>query len=172
MKVIAAEFARRVGVNRSQITRLTEEGVLRADSKGKYDLAENLAAWKRREEGKQQGQKITTATGALRAKYLAVKIKSVELDNEQTEGRLVSLADAKRTVTMAFHAVKSKLLGLPGQVAPLLIGLQPAQAEKLLRDKITQALKELSEHEWIQTEETSASRMAQQDQGNQTTARP
>lgn len=148
MQVTAAQFARRVGVSRALISQLTKAGVLKREGKN-YDLAVNLDAWKQYENEKQQGQKNATANDSLRARLLQEKIRAAKLKNDESERHLVSLASVRRIVTEAFHGVKSKMLALPSQVAPLVVGIQPAEAEKILRDRITRALKELSEHEWV-----------------------
>src|ERR1051326_8882311 len=117
MFVTGAELARKVGVSRANVGQLTESGVLTRNRHGKYDLASNLEAWKRHEDSKQQGHKIVTLTGSLRAQLINEKIRRAKLENSEKERGLISASEIRQQVTRGFRQVASKLMSLASELA-------------------------------------------------------
>lgn len=154
--VSGSGLAKRVGVHPSTVTRLTEDGVLIRGKNGRYDLRSNLERWEQREAGLQQGQKLTQTAKVLHAALIQQRIRKAKAEADQMEGLVIPTMDVVREVTRVCHTIKSQMLGLPSQLAPLVVGLTPPEAETMIRDHVTKALERLSEMEWNRNGEPTA----------------
>jgi len=69
-----------------------------------------------------------------------------EMDNAVRRGELVEKANVDAAVIGAFTRVRARLLALPSKAAPIVTQTdEPAEAEAVLRQHVTDALRELSE---------------------------
>ncbi len=153
MKVTGSNLSRTLGITRANVTQLTHSGVFRKAADGKYDLMLNRVAWQEHEQNKQQGHKVTTAAGVIRARLLQEKFRREKVRADREEGMVILKAEVIRETSRGFSEVRSKMLGLPSELAPLLHGMQPPQAEKLIRERVLKVLKGLSDNEWIKKTE-------------------
>lgn len=163
------ELARALGVDRKTIQRwikLKRGGPPEAMSDGRYSVNE-WKAWCKRtgRGGGVDGDEEVGEIERLTAKGLILRNRRLELDIAEREGELINRAEVVRDVTQAIVAFKRELYRMAGTISPQIVGLPIPEAERLLRASIDDALQQISNGEWAQSQEEEESEEEEEDNG-------
>jgi predicted DNA-binding protein YlxM (UPF0122 family) len=140
-----SELADVLGVNRKTIQRWKKDPTFpKTRPDGRYHIRE-IVDWK---------EAHGASAGDLHSKE-SVQVKSLILQNEKLEiqvgilkGEYTPNVDIDQQVSEMVHQAKRELLSLPSSLAPQVVGQSIAEAEKIMKSSIVDALKSLHEHEW------------------------
>lgn len=103
---------------------------------GKYDIAE-IQAWRFLKKGGNKKASKTSKNGEnWDSKYREYKARFEEIRLKQALGELVSKREVETGLIQISIAIKRALLSLPRSVAPRLMGLEPREIEKVLRQSV------------------------------------
>lgn len=154
LTVTSAQLCDICGLTGQRIRQYAEEGTMKRVAHGRYELIPSVRAYiqslklqsktKRREDLNlpDNVQHIDTE----RAIHEHIKIEMSKIRLALMEGKVHKADDVERVVTDMLLRMKSKLEGIPSQVAPTLEGKKKAQIKSLLDIEIAKALDELSEY--------------------------
>lgn len=147
--VTPIEICRQLGVTRSALTQWSHAADFpKRKPSGKYDVAEVVGWRTKQNQIDQRSHRFSEGKAALQLKHLQLKCDHVQFELDKDKRRFVSIAEVRSELTRCIMACKSRLLSVPGKLAPMIGGLSAADAEKVLRQEVHNALKELSETEW------------------------
>ena len=140
------ELAKAIGVDRKTIQRWKKDPTFpktRADNR--YSIKE-VVEWKE-EHGSTAGDLVSKESA---------QVKSIMLQNEKLEiqvgilrGEYTPNVDIDQQVSEMVQQAKRELLALPASLAPQVIGQTIAEAEKIIKQAIVEALKSLHENSWV-----------------------
>lgn len=139
------ELADAIGVDRKTIWRWKKhETFPKARPDGRYSVQE-VVQW-RDENGETAGDLISKESE---------QVKSIQLHNEKLaiqigilKGDYTPNSELTQQITEMVISAKRQLLTLPSSLAPQVIGQDIAQAEKIIKSAILDALKNLSENKY------------------------
>lgn len=139
------ELADLLGVNRKTIQRWKKDPTFpKTRPDGRYHVRD-IVDWKELHGAR---------AGDLHSKE-SVQVKSLILQNEKLEiqvgilkGEYTPNVDIDQQVSEMVHQAKRELLSLPASLAPQVVGQSIAEAEKIIKSSMVDALKSLHEHEW------------------------
>jgi predicted DNA-binding transcriptional regulator AlpA len=139
------ELAKLIGVDRKTIQRWRKDPTFpKPKADGRYTLSE-VVAWK---------DSMGSTAGDLTSKESA-QVKSILLQNEKLEIQVGILkseytpnVDIDQEVAEMVQQAKRELLALPSSLAPQVIGQTVAEAEKIIKQSLVEALRSLHEGEW------------------------
>ena len=112
--------------------------------------AEEVAAWKKTTGitgTKGRPEDTTPASDPLKAAKIRKETalaERYEIATKRERGSVIDRSEVERANVQKFTTIRNKMLGLPAAIAPSLVGLQAPDIEKLLDDRITEILTELS----------------------------
>jgi transcriptional regulator with XRE-family HTH domain len=143
------ELAKLIGVDRKTIQRWRKDPTFpKPKADGRYTLSEAVA-WK---------DAMGSTAGDLTSKESA-QVKSILLQNEKLEIQVGILkseytpnVDIDQQVAEMVQQAKRELLALPSSLAPQVIGQTVAEAEKIIKQSLVEALRSLHEGEWLSGE--------------------
>ena len=143
------ELAKIIGVDRKTIQRWRKDPTFpKPKPDGRYSVSEAVA-WK---------DASGSTAGDLTSKESA-QVKSILLQNEKLEiqvgilkGEYTPNVDIDQQVAEMVQQAKRELLALPSSLAPQVIGQTVAEAEKIIKQSIVEALRSLHEGEWVNGE--------------------
>lgn len=140
-----SELADAIGVDRKTIQRWKKDPTFPKSKPDGRFLVADVIEWKDA-MGKQAGD-LTSKESA--------QVKSILLQNEKLEIQLGILKgdytpneDIDAFVSEMVQNAKRELLALPASLAPQVVGQSIANAEKIIKQSITDALKALHEQKW------------------------
>ncbi len=147
------ELAKAIGVDRKTLWRWKKNPTFpepRAD--GRYNVQE-VVQWK-----EQHGE----TAGDLVSKE-SEQVKSIQLQNEKLQiqigilkGEYTPNSEITQQITEMIISAKRQLLSLPSSLAPQVVGENIANAERILKQSIIDALKALSEGQWTNDKNSSS----------------
>lgn len=140
-----AQIGSRVGISKQAVQQCAKRNNLVKNAAGKYAFEDVAAALTAEGSERTQSSKTAVTNSVFKQRLLILKIEAEEHKLAETKGRLVSVADVRRELAKVITNAKSVLLALPSSLAPQVVGLSVADAEKLLREKIHEGLNQLSE---------------------------
>lgn len=140
------ELADIIGVARKTIQRWRKDPTFpKPRSDNRYSVKE-VVAWKE-EHGSTAGDLVSKESA---------QVKSIMLQNEKLEiqvgilkGEYTPNVDIDQQVSEMVQQAKRELLALPASLAPQVIGQTIAEAEKIIKQSIVEALKSLHENQWV-----------------------
>ena len=92
------------------------------------------------------------AIGGTKQEWEVERIKrqvdSLDIEIKRKRGELVHIEDVKRWCGQMVYGFRVEVLGIPGKLAPQVVGLTIAEAELRIRSAITDALTKLSREPW------------------------
>lgn len=112
----------------------------------------NMKAWASSELQRPSGDGRAEALTAiqqspertLRLKHLLAKTNKLELEHGILARNFLKRSDVEQAFLRRIYAVKTALLSLPEELAPLLVGKFEDEIREILRTRITQALNEFA----------------------------
>lgn len=139
------ELADAIGVDRKTIQRWRKDPTFpKPRSDNRYSIKE-VVEWKE-ENGSTAGNLVTKESA---------QVRSIMLQNEKLEiqvgilrGEYTPNVDIDQQVSEMVQQAKRELLALPASLAPQVIGQTVAEAEKIIKQSIVEALKSLHENSW------------------------
>mgnify|MGYP006449490657 CR=1 FL=1 len=137
-------FARRIGRSRSQVTRYKASG-LPVASDGSIPVRQALE-WLRRSVATQEGDGGDTLAG-WKVKKLRLECEKAELELQQQKGELVDRERAERMMADLAQQISQAWQSWPNRVSPEVaaeLGCDPAEVERVLRQKVNAHLSALS----------------------------
>jgi len=153
-----AEFARLIGVQKSYVTKLKEQGRLVMSDDGKLvdveaskqriqqtadpnrdDVSQRFERKKNPDSGRQSGDVGNSyqAARAVKEKYSAMQAK---LDYEKAIGKVVDKADVQAVVEDVITQFRQGLENLPYRLAPELVGLDLDGIRAALKQEVFDSL--------------------------------
>lgn len=123
----------------------TIEGNPGSDSGGRYKVDD----WRRwaAENGKKVPAGATTKS-EWEVERIKRQVERLDLELKQRRGDLVPVEDVKRWAAEMVYAFRTEILGIPGKLAPQVVGLTIAEAEIRLRQAVHDSLTKLSREPW------------------------
>lgn len=146
-------FARLVGVTEGAIRKAIAEGKLDvAETTGagwpRLDEEEALQAWRalhpEPSEGGESDAKLYWREHALLEQ---VKREKAQLDLQQQRGELHSADDVRAVMNGMLASFRARVLALPANMAPQLIGRTPQEIQAILSSEVHDILTELSDYD-------------------------
>lgn len=143
------ELAKVIGLSERHLQRLSQEGIIKKNDKGKYLLYESIRSYinylKEIESTPQQLQeeKLKNEIGYLKTRDRKenIKIKILEAD-------LHEASDVKRVMNNIISGFKGQLQTIPYKLAPLVIGIDNlGEIQEIITNNINSVLLELSEYD-------------------------
>ena len=143
------ELAKVIGLSERHLQRLSQEGIIKKNDKGKYLLYESIRSYinylKEIESTPQQLQeeKLKNEIEYLKTRYRKenIKIKILEAD-------LHEASDVKRVMNNIISGFKGQLQTIPYKLAPLVIGIDNlGEIQEIITNNINGVLLELSEYD-------------------------
>lgn len=143
------ELAEILGISERQIQRLTKDGVIKKNDKGKYLFYKSVRSYidyLRELEGtpqQLQEEKLKNEIDYLKTRDRKenIKIKILEADLHEAN-------DVKRVMNNIIAGFKGQLQTIPYKLAPLIIGVENlGELQEIISDNINNILKELSEYD-------------------------
>lgn len=151
-KVIAELF----GLTERRVEQLAQKKIIPKAGKGVFDLGPTVQAYIRYLHGLANGA-ISADTSELNQRLLQAQAEEREaracmakLEFAEMEGRLHDAGDIRKIMTDIIVALRSRLLGLPSKLAPILADIgEPAAVADRLRGELTDTLTELAGYDAI-----------------------
>lgn len=168
-----AEVAAHLDVSRQIVSKLCAQGILtKAAGRQDYDLDTCRLAYIRNLREQAAGRAGQAGTGKLdlvqeRARQAREAADAQALKNAETRKELLPRAVVMEAMQSSNGKVRSKLLGLPSRIAPLVAGLKSTTAvETKLTEVIYEALAELAATPISEPPEDGSEEGWQGDQGS------
>ena len=140
-----SELADRIGVNRKTIQRWRKEANFpKAKADGRYNIRE-VIQWKDL-YGVKGGDLASKDSEQMRA--LTLQNEKLEIQLGILKGEYTPNVDIDQQVSEMVQQAKRELLSLPSSLAPQVVGQSIAEAEKIIKQSIIDALKSLHENKW------------------------
>lgn len=148
-----AQVAQHLCMSRQNASELFARGILPESGRGKADLDKCREAYITHLRGVAAGRSSGGGSGeddldltAERARKAKEEADQLEMKNAQMRRELLPRSDVDAAVVGAFARVRSRLIGVPSKVAPLVISLEsPAEAEAVVRKAVYEVLRELAD---------------------------
>src|SRR5436305_1881441 len=112
------EIAGVLNISERRVQQLAAAGVIPRHSKGKYDALECAARYIRFLQEGGAGADVP----AQRARLLEAQALKVERENRVADRELVPIGEYRRRMVAMITTARTRLLHLPGRVAPQLVG--------------------------------------------------
>lgn len=143
------ELAKIIGLSERHLQRLSQEGIIKKNDKGKYLLYQSIQNYinylKEIENTPQQLQEEKLKN---EIEYLKTRDKKENIKIKILESDLHESNDVKRVMNNIIAGFKGQLQTLPYKLAPLLIGIDNlGELQEIILDNINNVLKELSEYD-------------------------
>ena len=157
-----SSLAEIIGVTKTRIGQLVQEGVLRKEERGKFALCDNVnryVHYLRNQPKNQWGAKDEGETDFERERLRRTKEEAdkLELANAKTRGELVEVAMVKKLGEKVMAAMKTRILNLK---------LSEDEKDKILRDLLSLKDMDFSEcHPKSQTSRTHGCRFSSRQSG-------
>lgn len=147
--VSASELAAILGVSRQSITTFAADGRVVKASYREFDLRASVTAYcahlREIAAGRSNGEDGPDLV-AERARLAKEQADAQEMKNAMMRGELLKREDVDAAVVAAFSRVRTRMIGLPPKLAPVVMTAEsPAEAQRMMRESVYEALRELSE---------------------------
>ena len=139
-EVAVVTVAKYCNLDNRRVQQLTKQGILPKVRRGKHDLLACMAAYIRY----CQTQHEDKDEHAERMRLLSAQADKAEIEAQLMKRDVIPAHEIEDALSVAATNVKIRLLAIPSTVAPLVSPDAPAPTEKIIREKIYEALEELS----------------------------
>lgn len=142
-----AECAEWLDLSERRFRELIDEGVIARADKGAYDLKTVVQQYVRnvREVAAGRGGGESQASKAIEDTRLArSRADKAEMELAEARGLLVPAEQIADAINAAVQIMRTRVLAIPNKAAPRVGAKDLAAAEKVIRDEVQEALKELS----------------------------
>lgn len=138
-------IARLLDMTPRRVQQLVKENILpKPVARGQYDAVRCSVAYIRYLNGRLDGD--VGDLNSEKTRLTRAQAVKIERENAAEEGKLIPLADAIQGWSELVSAAKSKLLNMPGRLAPSLANTRNTQeVERILAKAVNEALVELAD---------------------------
>jgi phage terminase Nu1 subunit (DNA packaging protein) len=137
-----------LGVSQSEVKRLVDEGIIKKDSRGNYDLLYSLKGYighLQVRAGSRSG--VSADYGEERARLTKAQADKAEMEASVLAGKLVDVDQLISQWEMMLTAVKTKMLAIPSKLAPVIADEdEPGIIQNVIDDYVREALEELASY--------------------------
>lgn len=139
------------GITDRRVRQLREEGVISEVARGKYSLNDCTRKYceylRQQINANSEGKETKLSYDTEKALHEKAKREKAELQLQVMKGELHRSEDIEMVMTDMLTRIKTKLLGIPSKVAPLVIGYKDiTKPQGILQKYIQETLAELSEY--------------------------
>lgn len=143
------ELAKVIGLSERHLQRLSQEGIIKKNDKGKYLLYESIRSYinylKEIESTPQQLQEEKLKN---EIEYLKTRDRKENIKIKILEADLHEASDVKRVMNNIISGFKDQLQTIPYKLAPLVIGIDNlGEIQEIITNNINSVLLELSEYD-------------------------
>ena len=143
------ELAKVIGLSERHLQRLSQEGIIKKNDKGKYLLYESIRSYinylKEIESTPQQLQEEKLKN---EIEYLKTRDRKENIKIKILEADLHEASDVKRIMNNIISGFKGQLQTIPYKLAPLVIGIDNlGEIQEIITNNINSVLLELSEYD-------------------------
>ena len=143
------ELAKVIGLSERHLQRLSQEGIIKKNDKGKYLLYESIRSYinylKEIESTPQQLQEEKLKN---EIEYLKTRDRKENIKIKILEADLHEASDVKRVMNKIISGFKGQLQTIPYKLAPLVIGIDNlGEIQEIITNNINSVLLELSEYD-------------------------
>ena len=143
------ELAKVIGLSERHLQRLSQEGIIKKNDKGKYLLYESIRSYinylKEIESTPQQLQEEKLKN---EIEYLKTRDRKENIKIKIHEADLHEASDVKRVMNNIISGFKGQLQTIPYKLAPLVIGIDNlGEIQEIITNNINSVLLELSEYD-------------------------
>jgi len=142
--VTTKELANALDLTERRINQLVAEGVLEKGRDGKFDVYIAIESYIKKAYGIEDGLSFDIE----RAKHEQIKKEIAQLRLDKLKNRLHDTKDVERVMTNMIVTFRNRMLGIPSQVAPRILGKKEiGEVIDEITREIKEGLKELSEYD-------------------------
>lgn len=143
------ELAKVIGLSERHLQRLSQEGIIKKNDKGKYLLYESIRSYinylKEIESTPQQLQEEKLKN---EIEYLKTRDRKENIKIKILEADLHEASDVKRVMNNIISGFKGQLQTIPYKLAPLVIGIDNlGEIQEIITNNINSVLLELSKYD-------------------------
>ena len=147
-EVSPAELAAVLRLTGRRIRQLTEDGVLRKNGAGRYQLIENVQLWHANATTQpvdEEDQKLEKARRKSEVQIKASKAMVAKLEAEELKGLMHRAEDVAAVTEDFVYTVRGALMALPGRLAVDVVNCDtPAEASDVIRREVYKIMRELA----------------------------
>ena len=141
-------LAERLGITRPTLDAVIVRGNIRAGKGNRYALEDLIAQLKAEQSDKTSDDKQLQQRQLLQSRLILRRCELVEHELAVAKSKYVAVDVVRSEVQRMVNQAKTVLLAMPTALAPEIAGLTPAAIEKLLRERLTDALNHLATGVW------------------------
>lgn len=143
-----------------RVQQLANEGIIpKPKDRGQYEVVPCVVRYIKHIKAMLSGNAGDLMTE--KARLTRAQAEKTEIEISRLNGVLIPLADAERGWSAMVGAFRGKAVTIPPRAAPLLVGREESEIERILTDMIFEALAELADWKPDDDEEESTERAGQ-----------
>jgi len=142
------KLAEKLGITRPTLDAVIIRGNIKPNNAHRYALEDLITQLKTEQSDKTSDDKQLQQRQLLQSRLILRRCELVEHELAVAKGKYISVDVVRSEVQRMVNASKMVFMSLPTALAPELAGLTPAAIEKLLRERLTDALNHLSTGTW------------------------
>ena len=150
--VSPSELALILGPTGRTIRQLVEDGILEKVGRGRFLLCDSVhryIAYKSKEKRNKDDAQIKREKEAADAAYKEAKVKIVEMEVAELQGKLHRSEDVAALTEDLIYTIRGALLSLPGRLAMDTASAKtPAEAAEIIRKEVYALMQELSHYQY------------------------
>lgn len=147
-EVTPAELAAVLRLTGRRVRQLTEDGVLKKNGAGRYQLIENVQLWHANATAQpvdDDDLKLEKARRKSEVQIKASKAMVAKLEAEELKGLMHRAEDVAAITEDLVYTMRSALMALPGRLAvDVAVCNTPAEASDVIRREVNKVMRELS----------------------------
>lgn len=151
-EVTVAELAVVLGVTSRRIRQLADEGVLHAESKNAYCLADAVQSYTKflsKNVPAEDDIKLEKAKRMAETQIKASKATVAKLEAQELQGKMHRSEDVAAMTEDLIYTIRSSLMALPGRLAMDVSAVKtPAEASEVIRKEVHKLMRELSVYKY------------------------
>ena len=140
------------GITDRRVRQLREEGIISEVARGKYDLIKSTRQYceylRQQANASKDGKESKLNFDTEKALHEKVKREKAELQFKVMKGELHRSEDVESVMTDMITRAKTKLLGIPPKVSPMVLGYKDiSKVQLIIQNHIEEALNELADYD-------------------------
>lgn len=160
-----SDLAKAIGVNRKTIQRWKKDPTFPKEKPdGRYNIRE-VVEWKDL-HGARAGDMVSKESEQIRSMML--QNEKLEIQVGILRGEYTPNVDIDQQVSEMVQQAKREFLAMPSSLAPQVVGQSIAEAEKIIKQAVVDALKSLHENEWSKHSNTDSVTQEKEKQNGET----
>lgn len=151
-EVTPAELAAVLRLTGRRVRQLTEDGVLRKNGSGRYQLIENIQLWHANATAQpvdEEDVKLEKTRRKSEVQLKASKAMVAKLEAEELKGLMHRAEDVAAVTEDLVYTMRSALMALPGRLAVDVSACNtPAEASDVIRREVYKLMRELADYHY------------------------